>query len=85
MNLKWWTKENIDRLIVALPTFKHYSGYASSEVYLQPSDTQLKTLPTDFFEHPHIKKVDEYVNKAHGPNKVYLFRISATKDFGTNK
>lgn len=81
MNLKWWTKENIDKLVMSLPNLHSYSGYAAQEVYLQPSDTQKKMLPPAFFEHPNIKEIDSYTNKAHGPNKVYLYRISAAKDF----
>ena len=33
------------------------------------------------FNHPNVKLRDVFMNKSHGPNKVYLFRYSVKKDF----
>lgn len=82
INPNWWTKANIDRVIQALPVLSTgKSSYKAQEVYLQISSGQLKNYFQAFLTHPNIKEVDVYTNKAHGPHKLHLFRISATKDF----
>lgn len=80
-NLKWWNTENIARLLKFLETARHHSVYLAKEVYVQLSSGQKRIICQDFLNHPNIKEIDSYMNKAHGPHSVHLFRISVAKDF----
>lgn len=52
------------------------------EFYFMLSKSQLKLDRFKLmFNHPNVKLRDVFMNKSHGPNKVYLFRYSAKKDF----
>lgn len=50
------------------------------EVYFLLSDTQLLNW-RKFTEFPNVKKIDRFLNKAHGPNHVNLFRYSKAGDW----
>ena len=78
----WWSSENIDRLVAYLPDMRCQSCYCPAEVYLLVSSGKgQSSLLGVLRTHPNIKEVDHFTNKAHGPNTVHLFRISAAKDF----
>lgn len=52
------------------------------EAYFLLSSTQVGRIwAKQLIEHPCVKQVDKFSNKAHGPNDVFLFRWSAAKDF----
>ena len=75
-----FTPENIDAF------YKFVCGldedWKPKEFYFLLSRSQLslgKLKP--LYKHPNVKLRDVFDNKSHGPNKVYLFRYSASKDF----
>jgi hypothetical protein len=55
-------------------------GWIPDETMLLISDTQLPFLKK-IWQHPKVKLRDKFLNKAHGPNCVYLFRYSKTGDW----
>ena len=55
-------------------------SYNPKEVYFLLSDTQLPRMEK-LWDIPNVKKVDSFMNKAHGPNRVHLFRYSVAGDF----
>jgi hypothetical protein len=54
--------------------------WCPQEFFLCLAANQLAYLPT-MLKHPCVKEVDHFLNKAHGPYKLHLFRISIQKDF----
>lgn len=57
--------------------------WSPNEFYFMVSDYQLKAIGCVqlMVTHPNVKKRDVFKNKAHGPNKVHLYRYSLEKDF----
>lgn len=54
--------------------------WLTCEVYFLLADPQLGSLKK-LIEHPNVRKRDKFLNKAHGPNRVHLFRWSNEEDF----
>lgn len=50
------------------------------EYLMALSTTQTKQLPK-MLQHPCVKEVDSFFNKAHGPNRIHIIRISCQQDF----
>lgn len=72
--------ENVD------PFFKYLCtldvDWKPKEFYFLLSGSQVKNYRTrTLVKHPNVKLRDVFENKSHGPNKVYLFRYSASMDF----
>lgn len=58
------------------------TGYRPKEIYFLLSSVQARK--DDFqtlLKNEHVKKVDSFSNKSHGPNLVHLYRFSLLKDF----
>ena len=75
-----FTPENIDAFYAFVCGLDE--DWKPKEFYFLLSRSQLslgKLKP--LYKHPNVKLRDVFDNKSHGPNKVYLFRYSASKDF----
>lgn len=72
--------DNIDKFFDYICTLDE--DWKPKEFYFMLSKSQL-TLDRFklMFNHPNVKLRDVFMNKSHGPNKVYLFRYSVKKDF----
>jgi hypothetical protein len=71
--------ENVEELVKfiwdnSLDTWK------AREVYMLLSSTQINQLH-QFLQDPHIKLLDKFTNKAHGPCDMHLYRLSTGSDF----
>ena len=72
--------ENIDKFFKYICTLDE--DWKPQEFYFMLSKSQLKLGRFKLmFNHPNVKLRDVFMNKSHGPNKVYLFRYSVKKDF----
>ena len=72
--------DNIDNFFDYICTLDE--DWKPKEFYFMLSKSQLKLDRFKFmFNHPNVKLRDVFMNKSHGPNKVYLFRYSVKKDF----
>lgn len=76
------SKEKIDALIKFLKVYDspHSSSYRAKETYFCITDTQKEHL-TALIEHPNVRHLDRYLNKAHGPEHMNLYRLSCSGDF----
>lgn len=77
-------KKNVDALIEFLDKHIMNAGgaYIPHEVYVLLSGTQTKSPAfKGFLEHPCVRQIDAYKNKAHDSSGVNLFRLSIQKDF----
>jgi hypothetical protein len=80
----WWTKENVDRLIELLVKKPCHGIHLAKEFYFCLSSAQVSGGCGDMnglLKHPNVKFLDRYVNKAHGPCDMLLYRLSTQKDF----
>ncbi len=77
-------KISVAELMLWLAT-QNLDGWKTEEIYFLLSCQQLnkENYPriAELTALPEVKKVDCFVNKAHGPNKLHLFRYSVKKDF----
>jgi hypothetical protein len=72
--------ENIDKFFEFVCSLDE--DWKPREFYFLLSKSQLAQDKLKFlYKHPNVKLRDVFSNKSHGPNKVYLFRYSASKDF----
>ena len=72
--------DNIDKFFDYICTLDE--DWKPKEFYFMLSKSQLKLDRFKLmFKHPNVKLRDVFMNKSHGPNKVYLFRYSVKKDF----
>lgn len=62
-----------------LDTHDH-GGWVPKEFYFLISDSNIAVLK-EFLALPQVKLMDEFANKAHGPNTMHLYRYSTLKDF----
>jgi hypothetical protein len=80
-NVAWWTKENIDRLCIFLKKHKDdYSSYIAEELYISLSTSQVQMFQP-LVNDTRMKLVDRYLNKAHGPADIFMYRLSLSEDF----
>jgi hypothetical protein len=76
-----WTTELVDALI---HWFKEVNGaqggWAWREALFCITKHQREYLK-GLIEHPNVKLIDRFTNKAHGDTPMYLYRLSVDKDF----
>jgi hypothetical protein len=71
--------EHVGELVKFLDTWPP-STYKCKEYLMVLSDSQVRALKL-FLADPHVKEVDHFLNKAHGPATLHVYRISCQKDF----
>lgn len=75
-----FTPENVDEFFKFVCTLD--KDWQPKEFYFMLSKSQLGVDRIKcLYKHPNVRLRDVFDNKSHGPNKVYLFRYSASKDF----
>lgn len=47
----------------------------------RPSKTLINNYYKELVSHPLVKQIDSFKNKSHGPNTLYLYRLSLLGDF----
>lgn len=57
-----------------------YHNWRPREYLFLFSANQIK-LFKGFIKNPKVKLIDRWANKSHGPNDIYLFRLSEDQDF----
>jgi hypothetical protein len=76
-----WSVELVDALIEWFKTVKGAEGgWAWREVLFCITKYQRNGLK-GLIEHPNVKLIDRFTNKAHGNTPMYLYRLSVDKDF----
>lgn len=74
--------EEVDALFEFLNSRECSTCWSPQEVYFLLSPNQvINEQGQALSNHPNVKKVDTFTNKAHGGNKMSLFRYSLDKDF----
>jgi hypothetical protein len=56
-------------------------GRWKCQEYLMALSTKQQGLLLPMLKHPCVREVDHFLNKAHGPNYIHLYRMSLQKDF----
>lgn len=75
-----FNEENTDVFFKYIETLD--DDWKPCEFYFMLSKSQLLNNRFKYlFQHPNVKLRDVFMNKSHGPNRVYLFRYSSKKDF----
>lgn len=73
-------EDNIDDFFAFICSLD--KDWMPKEFYFLLSKSQLaRASLTHLYKHPKVRLRDVFDNKSHGPNKVYLFRYSDSKDF----
>jgi hypothetical protein len=82
-NWGWTCRVRLDEL----DSFFHFiceevdEDWKPCEFYFLLSDSQKRREFKHLIQHPNVRLRDKFVNKSHGPNKVYLYRYSKALDF----
>lgn len=71
----WDEKENITALNKWLTTNSPGGGWNPLNYMFAITETQAANMP-GLVKHPMVKQIDEFLNEAHGPNKIMVFRMS---------
>lgn len=81
----WREKEKIDALIEFLhEPVADIDEWQIDEFLFTLTNTQLNHY-TALINHPLVKQIDQWTNKAHGPSDICLFRLSIQGDWKWNK
>ena len=77
-----FTKESAEQFFTLLNTEEPTSGWLPEEMYFLLTASQSSSLAIrELVNHPCVRKVDSFINKAHGGNIMKLFRYSLDNDF----
>lgn len=86
----WWRSEaNTKEFIKFLKNVKFSDGWDPKEFIFALADWQIKQTESTYtapsmhhlIADPHVMKLDQFTNKAHGPSDIHLFRLSFGLDF----
>lgn len=76
------SKTTADKLFAFILKKSEGLSYQPKTMYFLLSSSQLgKPELKSLTVHPKVKQVDCFINQAHGPNKVFLYRYSDVEDF----
>jgi hypothetical protein len=78
-----WTDEMVaDLLKLMADKEKQLGTYTSQEAYFLLGVAQYSSASfSKLINHPNVRQIDLYTNKAHDGNKVKLYRISVENDY----
>ena len=81
----WNERKNIDALIEFLhEPLPDIDEWQMDEFLFTLTNLQLPRYAA-LVEHPLVKQIDQWTNKAHGPSDICLFRLSIQGDWKWNK
>lgn len=80
---EWWNnQENVEAFVTYLTTLAFpCDNWQPKEYIFSVATWQLKTYMNKLVSHPKVKRMDRFINKAHGPAHIYLYRLSIQEDF----
>ena len=79
-NFKILSEEQVVKFFELLNTKEPSSEWIPTEIYFLLAPYQ-RNIHTALTQHPSVRKVDSFTNKAHGESTMSLFRYSKQMDF----